>query len=112
MCYLCKSKLAANIFPFMLHVSFDCLYSPKTDVKLQRKGADFIQWIIKEADTSIVELIGKVLLFVLLKIIKETRIENFNNLTREQEINQTFLFKLFYGSPDLSIHNPEEIMKF
>ncbi|CAG8450545.1 14056_t:CDS:2 [Dentiscutata heterogama] len=27
MSYLCKSKLAANIFPAMLHVSLDCLYS-------------------------------------------------------------------------------------
>ncbi|KAF0534067.1 ARM repeat-containing protein [Gigaspora margarita] len=108
MCYLCKSKLAANIFPFMLHVSFDCLYSPKTNVNLQMKGADFIQWITRTADTSIVELIGKVLLFGLLEIIKETRIEKFNNLIREQEIIQTLLFKPFYGSPDLPIHNSEE----
>ncbi|RIB05640.1 hypothetical protein C2G38_2253693 [Gigaspora rosea] len=108
MCYLCKSKLAENIFPSMLHVSLDCLYSPKTDVNLQRKGADFIQWITRTADTSIVELIGKVLLFGLLKIIKETRIGKFNDLMREQEINPTLLFKPFYGSPDLSIHNPEE----
>ncbi|CAG8478564.1 8345_t:CDS:10 [Dentiscutata erythropus] len=108
MSYLCKSKLAANIFPFMLHVSFNCLYSPKTDVNLQKKCADFIQWITRKADTSIVELIGKVLLFSLLKIIKETRIENFNNLMREQGINQKLLFKPFYGSPDLSIENSEK----
>ncbi|CAG8797487.1 22600_t:CDS:10, partial [Gigaspora margarita] len=73
MCYLCKSKLSANIFLAMLQVSFDCLYSPKVNVNLQKKGADFIQWIIRK-----------------------TRIEKFNNLLREQEINQTLLFKPFY----------------
>ncbi|CAG8789195.1 17021_t:CDS:10, partial [Gigaspora margarita] len=98
MCYLCKSKLATNIF-------HSC---PKTDANLQKKGVDFIQWITRTADTSIVELIGKSLLFGLLKIIKETRIENFKNLSGEQEINQTLLFKPFYGSPDLSIHNSEK----
>ncbi|KAF0475798.1 ARM repeat-containing protein [Gigaspora margarita] len=108
MCYLCKSKLSANIFPSMLQVSFDCLYSHKANVNLQKKGADFIQWIIRKADTSIVELIGKALLFGLLKIIKETRIEKFNNLLREQEINQTLLFKPFYGSSGLLIHNSWE----
>ncbi|RIB29354.1 hypothetical protein C2G38_2155620 [Gigaspora rosea] len=108
MCYLCKSKLAANIFPFMLHVSFDCLYSPKTDTNLQKKGVDFIKWITRMVDTSIVELIGKVLLIGLLKIIKDNRTEKFNNLLKEQEINQSLLFKPFYGSPDLSIHNSEE----
>ncbi|CAG8536273.1 15292_t:CDS:10, partial [Gigaspora margarita] len=108
MCYLCKSKLAANTFPFMLHVSFDCLYSPKTDENLQKKGEDFIQWITRKADSSILELIGKALLFGLLKIIKKTKIEKFNNLMKEQEINQKLLFKPFYGSPNLSIDNSEE----
>ncbi|KAF0476757.1 ARM repeat-containing protein [Gigaspora margarita] len=108
MCYLCKSKLAANIFPFMLHVSFDCLYSPKTNVNLQKKGEDFIQWITRKADDSILELIGNVLLFDLLKIIKKTKIEKFNNLMKEQEINPTLLFKPFYGLPNLSIDNSEE----
>ncbi|CAG8652676.1 7079_t:CDS:1, partial [Gigaspora margarita] len=59
------------------------------------------------ADTSIIELIGKVLLFGFLKIIKETRIEKFNNLMREQEINQPLLFKSFYSSSDLLIDNFE-----
>ncbi|CAG8560528.1 38002_t:CDS:2, partial [Gigaspora margarita] len=106
--YLCKSKLAANIFPEMLHVSFDCLFSPKTEIKLQKQGTEFIQWIIRMVDTSRLELIGRVLLFSLLNIIKETKIEKFNNLMSKQDINQTFLFRPFYSSLDLSIHNPEE----
>ncbi|KAF0459895.1 ARM repeat-containing protein [Gigaspora margarita] len=105
--YLCKSKLAANTFPAMLHVSFDCLYSPKTDENLQKQGVKFIQWITRMVDNSRLKLIGKVLLFGLLKIIKETGIENLDNLTREQEI-KTLLFKPFYGPLDLSIHTPEE----
>ncbi|KAF0364781.1 ARM repeat-containing protein [Gigaspora margarita] len=102
--YLCKSKLAANTFPAMLHVSFDCLYSPKTDEKLQKQGVKFIQWITRMVDNSRLKLIGKALL---LKIIKETGAENLDNLTREQEI-KTLLFKPFYGPLDLSIHSPEE----
>ncbi|RIB13602.1 proteasome stabiliser-domain-containing protein [Gigaspora rosea] len=108
MYYLCKSKLAANIFPEMLHVSFDSLFSPKTEINLQKQGTEFIQWIARMVDTSRLELIGRVLLFGLLKIIKETKIEKFNNLMTEQEINQTLLFSPFYGSLDLPIHNPEE----
>ncbi|KAF0561749.1 ARM repeat-containing protein [Gigaspora margarita] len=106
--YLCKSKLAANIFPEMLHVSFDCLFSPKTEINLQKQGTEFIQWIIRMVDTSRLELIGRVLLFGLLNIIKDTKIEKFNNLLSKQEINQTLLFRPFYSSLDLSIHNPEE----
>ncbi|CAG8792503.1 11019_t:CDS:2, partial [Racocetra fulgida] len=60
------------------------------------------------ADASKLELIKKVLLFGLLKIIKEVKIEDFNNLTREQEINQILLFKPFYGQLDMSIHNIEK----
>ncbi|KAF0364780.1 ARM repeat-containing protein [Gigaspora margarita] len=105
--YLCKSKLAANTFPAMLHVSFDCLYSPKTDENLQKQGVKFIQWITRMVDNSRLKLIGKVLLFGLLKIIKETGIENLDNLTREQEI-KTLLFKPFYGPLDLSIHSSKE----
>ncbi|KAF0469199.1 ARM repeat-containing protein [Gigaspora margarita] len=109
MYYLCKSKLAANIFPSMLHVSFDCLYSPKTDIKLQKQGVEFIQWITRMVDASKLELIEEVLLFGLLKIIKETRIGDFDNLMREeQDIDKTLLFKPFYGPLDMSIHNPEE----
>ncbi|CAG8491456.1 23295_t:CDS:10 [Gigaspora margarita] len=105
--YLCKSKLAANTFPAMLHVSFDCLYSPKTDENLQKQGVRFIQWITRMVDSSRLKLIGNALLFGLLKIIKETGIENIDNLTREQEI-KTLQFKPFYGPLDLSIHSPEE----
>ncbi|CAG8752871.1 16736_t:CDS:2 [Gigaspora margarita] len=83
--YLCKSKLA-NTFPAMLHVSFDCLYSPKTDENLQKQVVKFIQWITMMVDTLVLKLIGKILLFGLLKIIKETENENL----------------------DLSIHSPEE----
>ncbi|KAF0480604.1 hypothetical protein F8M41_023696 [Gigaspora margarita] len=57
-------------------------------------------------DTSRLELIGIVLLFGLLKIIKQTKIEKFNNLMSEQEIK--LLLKPFYGPLDLCIHNPEE----
>ncbi|RIB01365.1 hypothetical protein C2G38_1013031 [Gigaspora rosea] len=105
--YLCKSKLAANTFPTMLHVSFDCLYSPKTNENLQKQGVKFIQWMTRMIDTSRLKLIGKVLLFGLLKIIKEAGTESLDNLTREQEI-KTLLFKPFYGPLDLSIHSPEE----
>ncbi|CAG8805557.1 1893_t:CDS:10, partial [Gigaspora margarita] len=105
--YLCKSMLAANTFPAMLHVSFDCLYSPKTDENLQKQGVKFIQWITRMVDTSRLKLIGKVLLFGLLKIIKEAGTENLDNLTREQEI-KTLLFKPFYGPLDSSINSPEE----
>ncbi|CAG8745715.1 11435_t:CDS:2, partial [Gigaspora margarita] len=105
-----ESKLAANIFPEMLHVSFDCLFSPKTEINLQKQGTEFIQWIIRMVDTSRLELIGRVLLFGLLNIIKETKIENFKDLMTEQEINQTLLFRPFYGSLDLSIHNSEEVI--
>ncbi|KAF0459894.1 ARM repeat-containing protein [Gigaspora margarita] len=104
--YLCKSKLAANTFQAMLHVSFDCLYSPKTDENLQKQGAKFIQWITRMVDNSRLKLIGKVLLFGLFKIIKKTGNENLNNLTREQEI-KTLQFKPFYGPLDLSIHSSE-----
>ncbi|CAG8736516.1 2867_t:CDS:10, partial [Gigaspora margarita] len=95
MYYLRKSKLAA-----MLHVSFDCLYNPKTNINLQKQGTEFIYWITRMANSSISELIEEVLLVGLLKIIKETRIENFDNLMREEE-NQTFMFKLFYNQIDL-----------
>ncbi|KAF0342510.1 ARM repeat-containing protein [Gigaspora margarita] len=105
--YLCKSKLAANTFPAMLHVSFDCLYSPKTDENLQKQGVRFIQWITRMVDNSRLKLIGNALLFGLLKIIKETGTENLDNLTREQEI-KTLQFKPFYGPLDLSIHSPKE----
>ncbi|KAF0459896.1 ARM repeat-containing protein [Gigaspora margarita] len=103
--YLCKSKLAANTFPAMLHVSFDCLYSPKTDENLQKQGVKFIQWITRVVDNSRLKLIEKAFLFGLLKIIKET--ENLDNLTREQEV-KTLLFKPFYGPLDLPIHSPEK----
>ncbi|CAG8449029.1 3998_t:CDS:2, partial [Dentiscutata erythropus] len=96
-----RSALVKNFTIVFFKMAYDCLTEKK-------KGADFIQWITRKADTSIVELIGKVLLFSLLKIIKETRIENFNNLMREEGINQTLSFKPFYGSPDLSIENSEE----
>ncbi|CAG8647142.1 39640_t:CDS:10 [Gigaspora margarita] len=86
--YLCKFKLAANTFPAMLHVSFDCLYSPETDINLQKQGEKFIHWITIMADTSRLEQIGKLLFFCLLKIIKKTRIENFDDLIKEQEINK------------------------
>ncbi|KAF0459893.1 ARM repeat-containing protein [Gigaspora margarita] len=105
--YLCKSKLAANTFPAMLHVSFDCLYSPETDENLQKQGVKFIQWITRMVDNSILKLIEKAFLFGLLKIIKETGTENLDNLTREQEI-KTLLFKIFYGPLDLPIHSPEK----
>ncbi|RIB00495.1 proteasome stabiliser-domain-containing protein [Gigaspora rosea] len=108
--YLCKSKLAANTFPVMLHISFDCLYSPKTDENLQKQGVKFIQWMTRMVDTSRLKLIGKVLLFGLLKIIKETGTENLDNLTREQEI-KTLLFKSFYGPLDLSSHILRKMMK-
>ncbi|RIB13607.1 hypothetical protein C2G38_2097952, partial [Gigaspora rosea] len=108
MYYLCKSKLAANIFPEMLHVSFDCLFSSKTDINLQKQGTKLIHWITRMADISRLELIRRVLLFGLFKIIKDTKIEKFKNLMTEQEINQTLLFRPFYGSLDLSYHNPEE----
>ncbi|KAF0536892.1 ARM repeat-containing protein [Gigaspora margarita] len=107
-CYLCKSKLAANIFPSMLHVSFDCLYRTKTNINLQKQGMEFIQWIIRMADTSKLELIKKALLFGLLKIIEETRIKDFDDLIREPEINQALLFKPFYGPLDISICSAEE----
>ncbi|CAG8720764.1 4223_t:CDS:2, partial [Racocetra fulgida] len=81
---------------------------PKTNINLQKQGMDFIQWIIRMANTSKLELIKKVLLFGLLKIIKETRNEDFNNLTREQKINQILLFKPFYGSLDMPIYNTEK----
>ncbi|CAG8514857.1 9981_t:CDS:10, partial [Dentiscutata heterogama] len=106
--YLCKSKLAANLFPEMLHVSLDCLYSPKTEEYLQKQGVNFIQWITRTVDISKLELIGKSLLFYLLKIIKETKIENYDNLMTKQEINKELLFKLVYGPVDLSIHNSED----
>ncbi|KAF0437381.1 ARM repeat-containing protein [Gigaspora margarita] len=105
--HLCKSKLAANTFPAMLHVSFDCLYSPKTDENLQKQGVKFIQWITRMVDNSRLKLIGKALLFGLLKIIKETGTENLDNLTGEQEI-KALQFKPFYGPLDLSIHSPKE----
>ncbi|CAG8844653.1 27725_t:CDS:1, partial [Racocetra persica] len=60
------------------------------------------------ADTSKLKLIKKVLLFGLSKIIKETRNEDFDNLTIEQEINQTLLFKPFYGSLDMPIYNTKK----
>ncbi|CAG8772541.1 12813_t:CDS:10, partial [Gigaspora margarita] len=106
--YLCKSKLAANTFPGMLHVSFDCLYSPKTDENLQKQGVKFIQWITRMVDNSRLKLIGKVLLFGLLKIIKEAGTEILDNLTREQEI-KALLFKPFYGPLNLFIHNNENL---
>ncbi|CAG8828849.1 14350_t:CDS:2, partial [Racocetra persica] len=82
---------------------------PKTDINLQKQGIDFIQWIIRMANTSKLELIKRVLLFGLLKIFKETRNEDFDNLTREQEINQTLLFKPVYGSLDMPIYNTEKV---
>ncbi|RIB23958.1 hypothetical protein C2G38_763479 [Gigaspora rosea] len=108
MYYLRKSKLAANTFPSMLHVSFDCLYNPKTNTNLQKQGTELIYWITRMADSSILELTGEVLLFSLLKIIKETRIENFDNLMEEQEKNQTLMFRLLYGPLDLPTQNSEK----
>ncbi|RIB13601.1 hypothetical protein C2G38_2197380 [Gigaspora rosea] len=108
MYYLCKSKLAANIFPEMLYVSFDCLFSSKTDINLRKQGTKCIHCITRMADISILKLIRRVLLFGLFKIIKDTKIEKFNNLMTEQEINQTLLFRPFHGSLDLSYHNSEE----
>ncbi|CAG8548966.1 4030_t:CDS:2 [Gigaspora margarita] len=60
------------------------------------------------ANTSILELIGKVLLFGILKSINQIRIEDFDNLMKGQEINQTFRFKPFYAPLDLSIHSSEK----
>ncbi|KAF0546080.1 ARM repeat-containing protein [Gigaspora margarita] len=94
MYYLRKSKLAANTFPSMLHVSFDCLYNPKTNINLQKQGTEFIYWITRMANSSISELIEEVL-------FKETRIENFDHLMREEEENQTLMFKLCYNQLDL-----------
>ncbi|CAG8615011.1 927_t:CDS:10 [Gigaspora margarita] len=108
MFYLLKPKLAANTFPSMIHVSFDCLYNPKTNINLQKQGTEFIYWITRMADSSILELVGEVLLFGLLKIIKEIRIEIFDNLMGEQEKNQTLMFKLFYGPLDLPTQNYEK----
>ncbi|KAF0561750.1 ARM repeat-containing protein [Gigaspora margarita] len=84
------------------------LGGPKTEINLQKQGIKFIQWINRMVDTSRLELIGRVLLFGLLNIIKDTKIEKFNNLLSKQEINQTLLFRPFYSSLNLSIHNPEE----
>ncbi|CAG8815880.1 24752_t:CDS:2, partial [Gigaspora margarita] len=73
---------------------------------LQKSSLKLSDLETKEADTSRLELIGRVLLFGLLKIIKETKIEKFNNLMSEQEIK--LLLRPFYGPLDLCIHNPEE----
>ncbi|RIB13598.1 hypothetical protein C2G38_2144461 [Gigaspora rosea] len=73
---------------------------------LQKSSLKLSDLETKEVDTSSLELIGRILLFGLLKIIKETNIEKFNNLMTEQEIK--LLFRPFYGPLDLCIHNPEE----
>ncbi|RIB23956.1 kinase-like domain-containing protein [Gigaspora rosea] len=78
--------------------------------KLSHNFANLEKLETKEADSSILELIGEVLLFSLLKIIKETRIENFDNLMGEQEKCQTLMFKLLYGPLDLPTQNSEKVI--
>ncbi|CAJ0835750.1 10586_t:CDS:10 [Entrophospora sp. SA101] len=69
--HLCKSSLATNTFPAMLQVSFDCLYGPTTNSKLQNQGMYFVQWVARMADASKLRPIALVLLSGLLKFIKE-----------------------------------------
>ncbi|CAB4480178.1 ARM repeat-containing protein [Rhizophagus irregularis] len=69
--YLCKSRLAANTFPAMIQVSFDCLYGPTTNTKLQNQGMWFVQWIARMGDSSRLKPVAPVLLSGLLKFINE-----------------------------------------
>ncbi|CAG8844044.1 13564_t:CDS:1, partial [Racocetra persica] len=60
------------------------------------------------ADNSRLELIGKALLFGLLKIIKEAKIEKVDSLMKSKETNKALLFKPFYGPLDPYIHSSQE----
>ncbi|GBC07937.1 hypothetical protein RclHR1_00780017 [Rhizophagus clarus] len=89
MSYLCKSKLAANTFPAMIQVSFDCLYGPTTNVKSQNQGMWFVQWIARMGDSSRLKPVAPVLLSGLLKFINEHDKEN---LKPEKEDSRGFAY--------------------
>ncbi len=45
--FLLKSSKAANQFPSMLQVCFDCLYGETSNLKLRGLGIAFVQWIAR-----------------------------------------------------------------
>ncbi|CAI2172736.1 418_t:CDS:10 [Funneliformis geosporum] len=92
MSYLCKSKLATNIFPALIQVSFDCLYGPSTNAKLQNQGMGFIQWVARMADTSILKPVAPVLLSGLLKLINEPGGSEGGNLRAGKEDLRGFAY--------------------
>ncbi|KAG0202738.1 hypothetical protein BGX28_004843 [Mortierella sp. GBA30] len=70
--YLTKSKTAAESFPMALQVSFDCLYGPKSNHKLQMAGMAFIQWIARMSSEKALTPIAPVLVSGLLKFTRES----------------------------------------
>ncbi|KAG0238428.1 hypothetical protein BGX31_003302 [Mortierella sp. GBA43] len=69
--YLSKSKTASESFPSALQVSFDCLYGPKTNIKLVMAGMAFVQWIARMSSHAALAPIAPVLVSGLLKYIRE-----------------------------------------
>ncbi|CAG8534937.1 9628_t:CDS:10 [Funneliformis mosseae] len=90
--YLCKSKLATNTFPALIQVSFDNLYGPSTNAKLQNQGMGFIQWVARMADTSILKPVAPVLLTGLLKLINESGGSEGGNLRTGKEDLRGFAY--------------------
>ncbi|KAK3816198.1 MAG: proteasome stabiliser-domain-containing protein [Benniella sp.] len=69
--YLSKSKTASESFPSALQVSFDCLYGPKTNMKLVMAGMAFVQWIARMSSQASLEPIAPILVSGLLKYTRE-----------------------------------------